>query len=695
MSSGKGRKRRRQGRKNPASAAALSSEGYGSPEEMRREHEIRERLHPSLRGMKPDDEINVILTTGEEVPPGAGDYLGTLDVSQRSSDGTVIPAGARVYRDLTPGAGGNRIVLSDLASEPGTVVPEIIHPGASGHVIHGDPEGSGKGRQQDIPAAFRRPDRPLPASMASGSNQVFGELGGGTRLPTGPQTDAERDAILHMAKPGIPASRENAAALGVHGNRQRIDAARDPDAAEEAFATMLALMLEEAEPGLAERMAGGLGPEELQRLAPVIAQAARQARERLGELEASDDRSRELIAGRDPSLLIRDGAEAEAVPVRTSWTADRVLDTHAWLARGYTSPGRDLGDYLARLIRTAQLQSEDTDKTALMFWPVGLGLGAAGPEEGASLARVIGHGLREARTYQVTGPMVARMRDVFRKVGTGIRYLDGGELPGHAGFAWMDQPWLIMEASGYVMPFRAISWEKITVTAGDKRAGGRVVSLDAARIIMWTLIEDDIAFGRWDDEQRAHRAASRVGSLTPQHVSVIPFDRRFAVNAGFEEQGSAMLALIHILWAFLGMELDKSRPVPPSSPHTGRRARKSLNHEPGVHVITLRRVHYISDDLPVHRDINRTCRWWTEDFYRHIDRYDDEDVEGRRRRHEAVPAHRTGAHPRSDDHDICAVCLANDQTVRITMVRGHFRGPSWLPVKPRSDENKTLYRLTR
>jgi hypothetical protein len=661
MSSGKGRKRRRQGRKNPASQAALSSEGYGNSEDMRRDHETRARLHPSLRDLGPDDEISVFMTTGDEVPPGAGPLLGVLDVSQRTSDGQVVPKGAKVYRDLNPGGPGQKYVLSDL--DKNLHVPaEIIHPGVTGHIVHGDPEGTGRGRQPEIPAAFRR-----SGLLERTSGSSTGNL----------------DLLERYAR-GIPASPENAAG-------------RDLSSEESAFATMLAIMLEEAEPGLSERLAEGLGPEELQRLAPVIAQATGKAEERLAMLADSDDRAHELIAGRDSSLLVKDPAAAEAVPVRTSWTADKVLDIHSWLARGYTNPGLDLSDYLARLIRTAQLQSEDMDRTAMMFCPVGLGLGAAGPDEGAALAKVIGHGLREARTYQVTGPMVARMREVFRQVGLGIRYLDGGELPGHAGFAWMDQPWLIMEASGYVMPFRAISWEKITVTAGDKRDNNRAVSLDAARIVMWTLIEDDIAFGRWDDEQRAHRAASRIGSLTPQHVAVLPFSRRLNINTGFAEQGSAMLALIHILWAFLGMELSASRPVAPASPHTGRRARRSLNHEPGVHVITLRRVHYISDGIPEHREISRTCRWWTDDFYRHIDRYDDEDGDGRRRRHEAVPAHRTGAHPKDDDdrHDVCAVCLASDQTVRITMVRGHFRGPSWLPIKPRSNENKTLYRLTR
>jgi len=624
------------------------------------------RLHPSLRGMSPDDEINVVMSVSDEIPPGAGDYLGTLEVPQQAADGTIVPRGARVYRDLTPGAGGNRIVVNDMADfVTGPVVPEIVHPGASGHIIHGDPEGSGKGRQPEIPAAFRKAG-PRQIELSARELNALGTAAG--------YRQADIDAAVSKFGPASRAS----------GDRE-----------EEAFAAMVALMLNQAEPGLAERVAEGMGPEELQRLAPVIARAVQAARDRMDELRASDDRSHELIAGRDSSLLVRDPAAAESVPVRTSWAADRVLDTHSWLARGYTSPGRDLGDYLARLIRTAQLQTEDLDRTEMMFYPVDLGLGAAGPEEGLALARVIGHGLREARTYQVTHPMVARMREVFAKVGTGIRYLDGGELPSHAGFAWMDAPWLITEAAGYIMPFRAVSWEKITVTAEDKRDNRRMVSLDAARIVMWTLIEDDIAFGRWDDEQRAHRAASRIGSLTPQHVSVIPFDRQIGINGGFEEQGSAMLALIHILWAFLGMELDKSRPVAPASPHTDRRARRSLRHEPGVHVITLRRVHYISDDVPVPRQIERTCRWWTEDFYRHIDRYDDTDTEGRRRRHEAVPAHRTGAHPGDDDHDVCAVCLANDQAVRITLVHGHFRGPSWLPVKPRSDENRTLYKLTR
>jgi hypothetical protein len=174
---------------------------------------------------------------------------------------------------------------------------------------------------------------------------------------------------------------------------------------------------------------------------------------------------------------------------------------------------------------------------------------------------------------------------------------------------------------------------------------------------------------------------------------LLPFGHEFSVNTGFEDQGAAMLALIHILWMFLGMELTASRTQAPASPHTARRVARSLVHDQ-VHVITLRRVTYLSDaPAGPSRDVNRTCKWWVDSFYRHIDKYEDIDAEGRRRRHEATPAGRTG-YVGEDDHDVCAVCLAGDQAVRITEVHGHIRGPSWLPLKQPA-KDRTLHRLSR
>jgi len=150
---------------------------------------------------------------------------------------------------------------------------------------------------------------------------------------------------------------------------------------------------------------------------------------------------------------------------------------------------------------------------------------------------------------------------------------------------------------------------------------------------------------------------------------------------------------VHSLWTFLGMELSASRKArPPSGAHR-RQLLRSIRHDT-VHVITLRRISYISDGPGGHRQVNRTCKWWVGDFRRHIDPYRDEDADGRPRRHEPVPAGRAAGGEDEDDHDICAVCLARGQTVRITLVRGHRRGPSYLPwKKPAGD--RTVRRLSR
>jgi len=753
VSKGRKRRDRRQGKKSPGSQAALAQGGFGSLSELKGNALAEENLHPSLRGKDLDAEIDVIITTEEGRPDGAGALLGTLNRPMVMEDGTPVAAGARVWQNLRLSGESQVITSGELDQlsfeehfdageitvgyrEQDELHPRIIKPGPSGHIVHGDPEETGKGRLPEIPAAFRRPDQPLPARYASGANQAFGERGGGTRLPTGPQTPAESDALLRGANIdlGLPRtlgeSRTAVAGTGApelaarhagataradeddivaalrRGRAGLVPGVPLPDevtvqehkgysevtvegVSEES--ARFARVLEAASPGLTARLAAGVGREELNRLAPEIARALTAAHRREEALKASHERARQLIANSDPRHLIRDAAQAQAIPVRTSWTADQVLDMHAWLARHYASGSGDLADYLGYLIRDSQAQWDDPDRSALMFWPADLSQVPAGPDEGAQFAGIIAHSLREARTYQVTAPMVARMREVFDRIGLGIAYLDAGELPGHAGFAWLDRPWVMLESSGYFMPFRALSWEKVTVAYPGP--DGRMTSVDAARVILWTLISDDVAFGRWDDPRRADRAASLTGQLVPQHISVIPFDRRFTVNSGFEAQGEAMIALIHILWAYLVMELTATRSTPAASPHTARRAQKSLKHGSQVHVITLRRITYISDELPGHRDVSRTCKWWVADFHRHIDPYTDEDGEGRRRRHEAVPAGRTG-YADDDDHDICAVCLANGQTIRITPVRGHIRGPSWLPLKQPS-KDRTLHRLSR
>jgi len=273
--------------------------------------------------------------------------------------------------------------------------------------------------------------------------------------------------------------------------------------------------------------------------------------------------------------------------------------------------------------------------------------------------------------------------------------LDEGELPLLAGFAWLDRPWLIRETAGYWLPVRAVSWEKMTVITQGGFTGGRTVALDAARIVLWLLIEDDVAFGRWEPvPSRADRVATRIGRLIPFHVVTMPFGMGARVSANHSSLTGAV-GLIHTLWRYLGEILPKSRPARAASPAVARRAARSLKHDE-LHVITMRQYEYIGDPEPrFPGKPDWRGRWWVDEFYRHLDRYDDgTDEKGRRRTHQATPAGRTG-YVTDDDHDVCAVCLANGQAIRISLVHGPFvKGPPGKPfLKPARE--RTLYRLSR
>lgn len=722
-----GRKRRRDGRKGTGDRTVLRGgrdAGYGSEPALRMNEAFRRSTRTQvpawMAGLGPDDEVSVIIATGDAEPPvHAADLIGEMTRPGRLDDGTVIPAGSRIYRNARPRS------RAEIESDPDVTwlrfgdLTDIVQSGSREGTVNirqqavldaGRPAPMGESRTAiaDIPPAFRRPDRPLPPALAGETNQVFAELGaGGARRVSsgGPQSREEAELFLPQA---LGASPEivHAGPTGhiVHGDPLGSGRGRSTGVFAETLAaasgdqpaggqaaphgedSLIIRAMEAVSPGLPARLAEGLGKDELTRLAPEIARAVTEAR-RLAEAAGdSYSRARELIAGRDVSRLVRTAAAAEAIPVRTSWTADAVLDHHSWLVKHYSASGPDLADYLAYLMRSVQEQAGAAGAT--VFLPVDLD-GPAGPAQGHQLARIISRGLGEARTYQVTGPMVGKMHEVFSQIGLGIGFLDGAELPAPAGFAWLDRPWLLKEAAGYIMPFRAVSWEKTTQIV---QRDGLSRSADAVRIILWTLSPDDVAFGRWSDPRRASRAATLIGDLTPQHLMLIPFGYQFTVNPGFEDQAAGLLALVHILWMFLGMELTASRAVPPASPPTARRAARSLRYGE-VHVITLRRIAYLSDGPAGHRDVTRTCKWWVAGFYRHIDHYEDTDGEGRRRRHEATPAGRTG-YVGDDDHDVCAVCLAAGQAVRVTAVHAHLRGPSWLPLKEPA-RGRTLHRLSR
>lgn len=420
---------------------------------------------------------------------------------------------------------------------------------------------------------------------------------------------------------------------------------------------------------------------------------------RYNEVADSQRRVEGILPANGTENLVTSYEAARAVQVRTVWKADEVLDHRAGMARVFRARPRLLLDYLAFMMRDAQRQ--DGQRASRLYWPVDLRHELASLDQGAELALHVARGLAEGPTYQVTAGMVEEMRGLHEKIGLGIAHVDGSELPTPDGFAWLDRPWLLQVTGGYWMPVRALSWEKTVAPVGTawekavtdgKREPG--FSVDCARIALWALIADDIEFGRWDSRERAGRAANAIGHLQLVHTALLPFGERFALRPENAGQGESMLGLIHTLWMYLGMELSSSRQQGPGNPATARRVAKSLKHGT-VHIVTLRKTRYLTEGPAGFRDVAWNWRWTVKDFYRHIDDYDPPvSPEGRAMHHQATPAARTGLGLGDGDHDVCAVCLASNQVVRIALVRGHIRGPSHLPLKPRSQE-RTVHRLSR
>jgi hypothetical protein len=280
--------------------------------------------------------------------------------------------------------------------------------------------------------------------------------------------------------------------------------------------------------------------------------------------------------------------------------------------------------------------------------------------------------------------------------------LDEGILPVPAGFAWLDAPWLAEQLSeGIWLPVRAVSWERTIATLTSKQgtpyAPPGLSSVDSVRVVLWLLIADDVAFGRWaGDEKRSVRVENKVGRLVPQQIALLPFGVQVSSRGLVNTNGRELMGLIHTLWTTLGEKLPKSRQVRASHPAVARRVQRSLKHGT-VTIIPLREYDYIGEPNGRHpQPGNWNCRWWVDEHWRHIDPYDDgTDEKGRRRRHKAVPASRQGA-VLDDDHDICAVCFAHGRTIRITLVHTFDKGPTDKPFKTPADAKKrTVWKLKR
>jgi len=278
---------------------------------------------------------------------------------------------------------------------------------------------------------------------------------------------------------------------------------------------------------------------------------------------------------------------------------------------------------------------------------------------GEDMARLIGRGLGRSVTYQVTAPMVRDMRTVYetRYDPAGfepVDMLDDKLIPSPAGFAWLDEPWRLSTVDGGFL-VRALSWEFTEVWTLDDvvdpdemaRIGNPPNLWPCVRVCLWRYQPDSP-----DD------TAPELGQVTLTHTALMPCQIRFIDPPDPAERDAAncLLALVHLLWLYLGMEISSSEKQ--GIPASTRKAVHKVIKRPDVRVVILRRTRPVGEGEPGHRVVRWSCRWTVDEHYRHRVRPADG--------HKATVAEGLDKH--------CATCGG-----ALSSVRSYPKGPAGLP----------------
>lgn len=345
-----------------------------------------------------------------------------------------------------------------------------------------------------------------------------------------------------------------------------------------------------------------------------------------------------------------------------------VLDYHTGVTARFKQPNETLVRYLRNFMRDCI--KDEGARAHGMFYPVVRPGETITNDHGVRMAKLLGHDLEDAITYQVTQEMSDVMRGVYAGTVGKITHLSQNELPSEAGFAWLDDGWPIVDRGGVSYTIRAVSWHYMSAWT-DGTLHDRLIEPQewpCARLGLWVHVNDD------PPEVRAklYGADQRLGELQLMHSAVIPFDLRFEMPPE-DEAGSAesFLGVVYLLWMFLGMEITGTHQaqIPRSF---RRRAMRSLKHDE-VHVVLLRKVRYVNEQTDDHRAIDWSCRWVVQGHYRHIKLAPDH--EGRTHRAIAIGA---------DKH--CAVCGE-----KLAWVHPYIKGPDGRPMRI----SRTLMKLAR
>lgn len=365
----------------------------------------------------------------------------------------------------------------------------------------------------------------------------------------------------------------------------------------------------------------------------------------------------------------------------------QVLDEHVKLTEALRHPPDRVARYYDNFVQSVLEDAERTGGQSrreaaqvYLFHPA---------KTGRDFATVLARQLAFARTYQISPGMVDAVTATYLKSVTHVGHMEEQEVPAESGFAWFDAPLVFTDVNGLRVLHRALSWSPSSVRFSDGDAWQGV------RITAWCHTDDDDDF--WDSDTMAWLKQIGLDGLTLSHSVIVPFGQRFLrrqdmdvshsvtaplmdqltmlgppegrVRGGSMPVGDDLARWTHTLFMFLDMELVTTSTRELAERHARKRGLRSLNHG-DVNVITLRRTAHAKEGEPGHRNVDWSCRWPVQGFWRHIEQYAESH-------HHAVPDE-TRAH--------CASCGA-----RLSWVRPHLRGPADRPLK----QARQLYRLTR
>jgi hypothetical protein len=364
-------------------------------------------------------------------------------------------------------------------------------------------------------------------------------------------------------------------------------------------------------------------------------------------------------------------------------TPGEVLDAQRVAYESLRFPPKVLSDFFSRFFEPDILEHVRNDYGGAaggpwlqMFMPA-----TSGPE----FLEMVRRPLHGAETYQVAAPIVRAVTQTYEATADKTEYVRAEDLPSEAGFAWLDEPAVLQDASGARLATRALSWGPQFYRFPEEWLAGRArpASLwkvteqgggwDGVRITSWTYAGDIDDF---TDRELARKLLSAGLPLTITHSQFLPFGAalRSRMIGADDVEPDDLSRWLHTLWMFMGTEIvTADRPRVQRA--FARRAQRTIGTS-SVRVILLRRAVRSGDREHQTRDIDWSCCWVVQSHWRHLEGYEPGHAH-----HRAAPA----SEPGSVRH--CAVCGG-----RITYVRSYVKGPEGLPLKA---VPKVLYNVSR